>query len=118
MAGVGLAYGLITPPTNVIVSGAPTTRHRSLLMSVKQVGVTIGGFIAGITMPVIAHQWGWRLALLAPALACAAVSLAALREPPHARAQCRRGTARTAARVAHAQSCPAGSRSAWAASGS
>jgi MFS transporter, ACS family, hexuronate transporter len=78
VAGVGLAYGLITPPTNVIVSGAPTTRHRSLLMSVKQVGVTIGGFVAGITMPVIAHQWGWRLALLAPAVACATVSLAAL----------------------------------------
>jgi ACS family hexuronate transporter-like MFS transporter len=78
VAGVGLAYGLITPPTNVIVSGAPTTRHRSLLMSIKQVGVTIGGFVAGITMPVIAHQWGWRLALLAPAVACAAVSLAAL----------------------------------------
>ena len=56
VAAVGLAYGLITPPTNVIVRGAPTTRHRSLLMSVKQVGVTIGGFIAGVTMPTIAHQ--------------------------------------------------------------
>ena len=55
---MGLAYGLITPPTNVIVRGAPTTRHRSLLMSIKQVGVTIGGFIAGITMPTIAHDVG------------------------------------------------------------
>ena len=45
------SYGLITPPTNVIVRGAPTTRHRSLLMSIKQVGVTIGGFVAGVTMP-------------------------------------------------------------------
>jgi ACS family hexuronate transporter-like MFS transporter len=78
VGAVGLAYGLITPPTNVIVRGAPTTRHRSLLMSIKQVGVTIGGFISGITMPTIAHHIGWRLALLAPAAACAAVALSAL----------------------------------------
>jgi MFS transporter, ACS family, hexuronate transporter len=78
VGAVGLAYGLITPPTNVIVRGAPTTRHRSLLMSIKQVGVTIGGFISGITMPTIAHHVGWRLALLAPATACAAVATSAL----------------------------------------
>ena len=78
VAAVGLAYGLITPPTNVIVRGAPTTRHRSLLMSIKQVGVTIGGFIAGVTMPTIADHVGWRLALLAPAAACCAVALAAV----------------------------------------
>ncbi len=105
VAGVGLAYGLITPPTNVIVSGAPTTRHRSLLMSIKQVGVTIGGFVAGITMPVIAHQWGWRLALLAPARGLCDRFARSARQPPHARAQCRRGTARTA-RVAHAHELP------------
>ena len=52
---LGLAYGLTTPPTNVIVRGAPTTRHRSLLMSIKQVGVTIGGFVSGVTMPTLAH---------------------------------------------------------------
>jgi sugar phosphate permease len=47
-------------------------------MSIKQVGVTIGGFISGITMPTIADAIGWRLALLAPAAACATVALAAL----------------------------------------
>ena len=78
VAAVGLAYGLITPPTNVIVRGAATTRHRGLLMSIKQVGVTIGGFVSGTTMPTIANQLGWRLALLAPAVACTAVSLSVL----------------------------------------
>ena len=78
VGAVGLAYGLITPPTNVIVRGAPTMRHRSLLMSVKQVGVTIGGFVSGVTMPTIAHHAGWRLALLAPAAVCSAVALSAL----------------------------------------
>ncbi len=90
VGAVGLAYGLITPPTNVIVRGAPTTRHRSLLMSVKQVGVTIGGFIAGVTMPTIAHHVGWRLALLAPAAACCGGGALGAAQPPHARAQCRR----------------------------
>jgi MFS family permease len=78
VAAVGLSYGLITPPTNVIVRGAPTTRHRSLLMSIKQVGVTIGGFVSGVTMPTIAHHLSWRLALLAPAAACSIVALSAL----------------------------------------
>jgi MFS family permease len=78
VGAVGLAYGLITPPTNVIVRGAPTMRHRSLLMSIKQVGVTIGGFVSGITMPTIADHVGWRLALLAPAGACSVVALSAL----------------------------------------
>jgi sugar phosphate permease len=53
-------------------------RHGSLLMSVKQVGVTIGGFFSGITMPTIADHLGWRLALLAPATACCLVALSAL----------------------------------------
>lgn len=78
VAAVGLAYGLITPPTNVIVRGAQTTRHRSLLMSVKQVGVTIGGFVSGTTMPTIADRVGWRLALLAPAIACTVVAVSSL----------------------------------------
>ena len=76
VAAVGLAYGLITPPTNVIVRGAATARHGSLLMSVKQIGVTIGGFVSGTTMPTLADAFGWRLALLAPAGACTAVALA------------------------------------------
>jgi MFS transporter, ACS family, hexuronate transporter len=78
VGAVGLAYGLITPPTNVIVRGAPTTRHRSLLMSIKQVGVTIGGFVSGVTMPTIADHVGWRLALLAPATACSLVAASVL----------------------------------------
>jgi sugar phosphate permease len=47
-------------------------------MSIKQVGVTIGGFASGVTMPTIADQAGWRLALLAPAAACSLVALSVL----------------------------------------
>lgn len=75
---VGLAYGNVTPPTNVIVRGSATTRHGGLLMSIKQTGVTFGGLIAGLTLPSLAHAVGWRGALLAPAGACLVVAVMAL----------------------------------------
>jgi len=70
--GVGLSYGGITPPTNVIVRGAADGSNQGLIMSSKQIGVTIGGLIAGLTLPAIGDAYGWRAALLAPA-ACAFV---------------------------------------------
>ncbi len=81
MAGallIGLAYGLITPPTNVIVRGSGASRHGGLLMSIKQTGVTLGGVVSGTTLPTLAQATSWRLALLAPATAAAAVSAAAI----------------------------------------
>ena len=52
----GLAYGLITPPTNIIVRGAPGGRHQGLLMSVKQVGVPIGAVVSGAALPTLDHS--------------------------------------------------------------
>jgi ACS family hexuronate transporter-like MFS transporter len=66
---VGLAYGCITPPTNVIVRGAADSGNQGLIMSSKQIGVTLGGLIAGLTLPAIADTYGWRAALFAPAAA-------------------------------------------------
>jgi MFS family permease len=66
MFGVGLAYGCITPPTNVIVRGAADGANQGLVMSAKQIGVTLGGLIAGLTLPELADRFGWRLSLLAP----------------------------------------------------
>jgi MFS family permease len=66
MFGVGLAYGCITPPTNVIVRGAADGSNQGLVMSAKQTGVTLGGLVAGLTLPGLAHQLGWREALFAP----------------------------------------------------
>lgn len=66
MFGVGLAYGCITPPTNVIVRGAADGANQGLVMSAKQIGVTLGGLIAGLTLPALADAFGWRMSLLAP----------------------------------------------------
>ena len=74
MFGVGLAYGCITPPTNVIVRGAADGANQGLVMSAKQIGVTLGGLIAGLTLPVLADRFGWRLSLLAPVVGALVVA--------------------------------------------
>ena len=66
MFGVGLSYGCITPPTNVIVRGAADGANQGLVMSAKQIGVTLGGLVAGLTLPALADAFGWRLSMLAP----------------------------------------------------
>ncbi len=74
---IGLAYGVITPPTNVIVRGSANPRSRGLMMSLKQTGVTVGGLIAGATLPTIAEATSWRTALFAPAALAALVAAVA-----------------------------------------
>lgn len=72
--GIGAAYGCITPPTNVIVRGAADGSNQGLIMSAKQIGVTLGGLIAGLTLPAIADAYGWRAALLAPVIGALVVA--------------------------------------------
>ncbi|MSO47656.1 MAG: MFS transporter [Thermoleophilia bacterium] len=74
MFGVGMAYGCITPPTNVIVRGAADGANQGLVMSAKQIGVTLGGLIAGLTLPALANHYGWRLSLLAPVIGAMVVA--------------------------------------------
>lgn len=76
--GIGLSYGCITPPTNVIVRGAASAGNQGLIMSAKQIGVTVGGFIAGVSLPALADAFGWRTALLAPVAAAWLIALLAI----------------------------------------
>ncbi len=73
--GVGLAYGCLTPPTNVIVRGAADGSNQGLIMSAKQIGVTLGGLLAGLSLPTIADAYGWRVALLAPVLTALVIAV-------------------------------------------
>ncbi|MGA0122251.1 MAG: MFS transporter [Gaiellales bacterium] len=75
MFAVGLAYGGITPPTNVIVRGAADGSNQGLLMSAKQIGVTLGGLVAGLTLPALAEAVGWRGSLLAPVVGALAIAV-------------------------------------------
>lgn len=68
LAGIaiaGIGYGAVNPATNVLSTGLVPRRRRALFLSVKQMGVTLGGLTAGLALPRIAQALGWRVAMLA-----------------------------------------------------
>ncbi len=65
---VGIAYGAVNPPTNVVVAGR-LARRRGFFLSLKQTGVPFGVLLAGAFLPPAAVLLGWRGALLLIALA-------------------------------------------------
>jgi MFS family permease len=69
----GLAYGGINPPTNVVVAGRMEGRL-GFFMSVKQTGVPVGGFLAGVVLPPIAIWVSWRFAFAFAAVTALAVA--------------------------------------------
>jgi MFS family permease len=79
--GVGLAgigYGAANPACNVLAARSVPRRRQAVVMSIKQVGVTVGGVLAGLTLPGLALLTSWRIALLVPLVACAAIGLIAI----------------------------------------
>jgi MFS family permease len=72
---VGLAYGGVNPPTNVVVAGQ-LGRRLGFFLSVKQTGVPLGGLLAGVALPPIAVAFGWNWALALTAAVCLGVAAA------------------------------------------
>ena len=74
----GLGYGATNPPTNVVIAGA-MSRRLGFFMSLKQTGVPIGGFLAGLVLPAVAVALSWRwafgLAVLVVLLVAASTAL-------------------------------------------
>lgn len=73
----GWGYGGMNPATNVIVAGRLGQRL-GFFLSLKQTGVPIGGFAAGLVLPAVAIAYGWRWAFavgafLTAGAACTAV---------------------------------------------
>lgn len=65
MAGtllVGLAYGAVGPPTNVAIAGR-LQGGIGFFMSVKQAGMPLGSFLAGLALPSVAGWLSWRWSL-------------------------------------------------------
>jgi len=60
---LGLGYGMIHPPTGVMVERVATPSTRGLLFSIKQSAVPLGGMVAGVVGPACALLIGWRGAL-------------------------------------------------------
>ena len=73
----GAGYGGMNPATNVIVAGRLGERL-GFFLSLKQTGVPIGGFVAGIVLPAVAIGYGWRWAFAVGALGTAAAACLAV----------------------------------------
>ena len=74
---VGLGYGPITPASSHLLSKSTPAHRMSLVFSVKQTGVPLGGMLAGALVPSLMLLLGWQGALLASAaanLVCAAIA--------------------------------------------
>ena len=82
---IGSGYGLVNPVSSHILARTAPPRMRSLIFSIKQTGVPLGGALAGALVPplVLYLSWRWSAALMA--LLCC--SLAFLTQPLRAAEQ-------------------------------
>lgn len=80
---LGIGYGLTTPAATQVLNRLTPPARRNLVFSVKQMGVPIGGALAGLLLPSVALGLGWRGAALvvAAAMALAALGLGVFRQP-------------------------------------
>ena len=78
---IGFGYGSTPAAGSEVLNEYAPARHRSLVFSIKQSGVPLGGVIAGLIVPVALAAAGWRLACVACALFVLAMTL--LVEPLH-----------------------------------
>ena len=73
---LGLAYGATAPAsTHLLVPHTPP-KIFNLVMSIRQIGVPLGGVFAGLMVPPLALAFGWRMALAAEIPAVVALVLA------------------------------------------
>lgn len=66
---IGLGYGPITPASSHLLALTTPAHRMSLVFSVKQTGVPLGGVLAGAVVPSLLLLTGWQGALLVAAAA-------------------------------------------------
>lgn len=75
----GSGWSIVNPVLGkAIVDVFPLT-ERGIAMGIKQMGLTLGGVVAALSLPPIAAHWGWRVAVGACALAVSLPVVAAWR---------------------------------------
>lgn len=67
---IGIGYGPVTPASSHLLARTTSARSLSLVFSVKQTGVPLGGVLAGLIVPSLLLVTGWQGALLLVALLC------------------------------------------------
>ncbi|MDJ0767503.1 MAG: MFS transporter [Ilumatobacter sp.] len=59
----GIPQGWGNPATNAVISSRVPAGRRGSVTGIKQSGVTLGVFLSGATMPIIASTWNWRVSV-------------------------------------------------------
>jgi MFS family permease len=95
---MGLGYGPVTPASSHILIRQTPPERRSLMFSLKQTGVPVGGALAGFVAAPLALVVGWRGAALSVAAVSLALAIAV--EPLRVRFDARENVGPVAARSA------------------
>lgn len=67
---IGAGYGPITPASSHLLIKTTPPSKLSLVFSIKQTGVPLGGMIAGALVPSLDLLMGWQLTFIAAGLVC------------------------------------------------
>lgn len=67
---IGLGYGPITPASSHLLAVSTPAHRASLVFSIKQTGVPLGGMLAGLIAPTLALRSGPETAVAAVAAVC------------------------------------------------
>jgi len=67
---IGLGYGPITPASSHLLIQSTPPERLSLVFSIKQTGVPVGGMLAGLLVPRVESWFGWQIATISVAVAC------------------------------------------------
>lgn len=78
---LGIPQGWGNPTTNALIAERVEPGRRGTITGIKQSGVTLGVFLAGLTLPAMAETFGWRGAIGTYAGIFAVVALAPLLLP-------------------------------------
>ena len=87
---LGVAYGPYNPASAHVLAEITTEKSRPLVFSVKQLGVPIGGMLAGAALPVMTLWLGWQVSALC--VAVLALLVAWWVQPLHHREQAARAS--------------------------
>lgn len=72
---IGLGYGPITPASSHLLIQSTPPERLSLVFSIKQTGVPVGGMLAGLVVPRVESWFGWQVATISVAMACVLCAL-------------------------------------------
>lgn len=73
---VGLGYGPITPASSHLLARTTPLHRMSLVFSLKQTGVPLGGLLAGLIVPGLTGWSNWQAAFVMVATSCLLCALA------------------------------------------